>query len=308
MKARLFIIPMLLIAAACQQEKDTPDPVTKPEEGSETTGTYTLTIRATKDAETRALDLDGNSLTPYWKNTDKVKVYKGENSLGESENYLGTLDVTPGEGTNPSTATLSGEITVDGLSENDELTLLIPREVWSYTGQKGTLTGEGSIEDTYDYATATVTVAAVVGSAVTTTEANFQNQQSIYRFAFSGVTFAVEDFTITAAEGGLVQQMAWGEVAEESTGSITVKPTGTTAPGDSYFVALRNNNTTKADTYHFLITGTVNNNSGALLLGSKNIPAGALAAPGKFLSGTITVSQPDFAPAEGEISNAANVF
>lgn len=302
MKARLFIIPMLLMAAACQRELETPDPIVTPEEGSGTPGAYTLTIRATKNAETRALNLDGNTLTPYWKNTDKVKVYKGENSLGESENYLGTLNVTPGEGTYPSTATLSGEITVDGLSENDNLTLLIPREVWKYTGQNGTLTGTGSIEEAYDYATATVTVDAISGSAVTTTEANFRNQQSIYRFTFTGGT-AIQDFTITAAQGGLVRQKAWGGQTE-TTGPIFVQPTGTSP----YFVALRNNNTTSADTYQFIVTGTVDQKTDALLFGLKNIPAAVLATPGKFVSGSVSLTQPDFTPVSGTIADESNVL
>ena len=302
MKARFLMIPILLVTASCQQEMDTPDPVVKPEEGS-ACSTFTLTIQASKGTETRALDLEGNELKPYWKDDDVVNVYK-------NGSLLGTIAVQC-TGEKPTSATLTGTMTGTLPEKGDELTLLIPRETWSYTGQNGALTGTGSIEDAFDYATATVTVSAVEEhdnvTTVTTTAASFENQQSIYRFTFSDVIFNVEDFTIAAAEGGLVQQKAWGDLTE-TTGSITVKPTQPEASANPFFVAIRNNTTTKADTYHFIVIGTVNDTPGALLLGSKTIPAAAIATPGKFVSGTIHVSQPSFAPVSGNINSAEDVF
>ena len=285
MKARFFIIPIVLLTACQQIEQE--DPNQKPDVPVQNTGDVrTLTILATKgDAETKALDLstDANNksvLTAYWKSEEKVQVYKGDT-------WLCQLDVTPGSGEKPTSATLSGDINVTGLNENDELTLLIPRTDWVYTGQNGTLTGTGSIEDTYDYAMATVTVNTITGTVVTIKEASaqFLNQQSVYRFTFTGISgMTIQEFTISSSHDALVQEMAWGGNSQK-TGSITVTPSG----DGPYFVALRNTlteaNNTTADEYTFLINGTVDSKPHTLLMATKPIPAGALDAP-KFLSGT----------------------
>ena len=296
MKARFFMLPMLLLATACQRELDTPEPVVKPEAGS-ASNTFTLTIQANKGTETRALDLDGNTLNAYWKDTEKVKVYKGSD-------LLGTLNVHPDGGEKPATATLSGDITADGLSVDNQLTLLIPRETWDYTQQSGVLTGEGSIEDTYDYAIATVRVSAIDGTAVTTTEAEFENQQSLYRFSFKNGTasLSLKEFTVYAAGGSLVQSRSFsgGEWASV-TGALVVKPSEATA--EPLYVSLRNENSTTADTYSFVVTAS----DDALFLATKAIPASVLATPGKFIGGTITVSQPDFSPVQGTV-DANNVL
>lgn len=292
MKARFLMIPMLLVAASCQQELETPDPIAKPEQGSETTGTYTLTIQASKGTETRALDLDGNTLTPYWKNNDVVNVYK-------NGSFLGTITVQC-TGEKPTTATLTGTMTGTMPAKDDVLTLLIPRETWDYTQQTGALTGEGSIEDTFDYATATVTVDAIDEDSVTTTAADFRNEQSIYRFSFKNGSNAlsVKDFTVSAVGGNLVQSRTlsgsdWTSVK----GALVVKPVAATT--DPLYISLRNETTTADDTYSFVVTSDNN----ALYMATKTIPAAALATPGKFVSGTITVTQPDFSPSSGEISN-----
>lgn len=294
MKARILLIAALFLAA-CQPVDDI---ITVPDDVTPSDGKMTLTIQATKgDAGTKALDLAGNTMRPYWTSSDKVQVYKGGSFLCE-------IGVTPGTGEKPQTATLTG--TFDGtLAQNEELTLLIPRKVWNYTGQKGTLTGTGSIEDTYDYATATVTVQNREGNNITTTAANFQNEQSIYRFTINGLsnTASIQEFTISSINNGLVQQVAW-DGSEAKTGSIQVTPAGAAGP---YFVALRNNGTA-ADNYSFQIIANVGSTTGALFTASKSIPAAALAAPGKFLSATLTATQPDFSPASGEISSSSAVL
>ena len=296
MKAKLFIIPAILLAAACQQMENE-----APFDKEAVTGeaVYTITVQASKgEGETKALDLVAGTpdrLNAYWTSTEKVKVYK-EGIL------LGTLDVIPDAGEKPASATLSGSITTTGLAANDELTLRIPREDWDYTGQTGTLAG---IESDYDYAAATVTVATVdeVNHSVTTIgRAVFENQQSIYRFGFKagGEYFDPKAFTVSAAGGKLVQSMSWNSSDWAPLyGSIGVTPAS--APGDHfYYVSLRNDQTTD-DTYSFIITGS----DDALYMGSKTIPASVLDTPGKFISAkSITISKPSFAPASGTTENA----
>ena len=298
MKARLIIIPAIILLAACQRMEFE----VEPEMRGKTSEPGTLTVRASKgEPQTKALDLvnDGTRLNAYWKNTEKVKVYKGAA-------LLGTLSVLPDDGEKPATATLEGKIDVEGLSVTDVLTLLVPRSKWDYTGQTGALTGSGSLEEKYAFYTAEIAVSAISGDSVSTTHANFSNEQSVYRFGFKlgGNYIDPKDFTVSAAGGKLVTGRTFnGSAWASSFGSICLTPVS--APADHfYYVSLRNENTA-ADSYGFIVTGSDN----ALYLASKAIPATALDAPGKFISAkNISVTQPSFASASGELPVTVNVF
>lgn len=133
MKKTILILAALAGAlswTACQ--KDLQDPADETRTPDQAERTVTLTLKASKEQPgTKALDLgeDGASLNVYWKDTEKVKVFKDGTCLG-------TLNVTPGSGEKPLDAVLSGDIAVDGLAVDGELMLLIPRDVWEYTGFK----------------------------------------------------------------------------------------------------------------------------------------------------------------------------
>ncbi len=300
MKARHYIIPVILLAAACQVEQ----PV-NPDHAEEflevaADSVFTLTIPASKgEPDTKALDLvnDGKTLNFYWQNTEFVKVYK-------DGTLVGTLSVPPSDGEKPTSATLGGDITVAGLAQGDELTLLFPREEWSYTGQTGTL---ASIEAGYDYATATVTISEIIGNQVTTTAgAHFENQQSVYRFGFKdGETYIdPKSFTVSASNGALVTGCAWnGSAWSSSFGALTITP-ASAAADHFYYTSIRNESTVE-DSYGFVVTGS----DDALYMGTKTIPASVLDVPGKFISAkSISVSKPDFAPASGDVSDPAAVL
>ena len=305
MKSRHFIFSIILLAACQQIETPTPS---QPQTPTDSEAAWTLTIQATKsDAATKALSLDGNTLSPYWTNTEKVRVFK-------AGTYLCQLDVTPGSGEKPGTATLSAtnEAFDESLHKDDVLTLLIPKVAtnsgdWLYTGQNGVLTGTGSVEDKYDYAIATVTVETKEGNTITTTPASFTNQQSIYRFGFKvgGNTIKPIDFTISSTSGTLVSSRTLSGNEWISTfGSITVTPAS--ADSSLYYVALRNEKNTETDTYNFIITGpgsalymaTINNISAATLTNGFNSAKG------------IPTTQSDFGPgvAQGTISEASAVL
>lgn len=297
-----FFITLLLMAAACRH-MEIDDPTyseEKPEIREESADSvWTLTIEATKgEPDTKALDLvnEGSRLNFYWKDTETVKVYKGGS-------FLGTLNVSPAAGEKPVQATLGGSITTTGLAQGDALTLLIPRDVWDYTGQNGALTGTGSIEDTYAYATATVTVNSISGNTVSTTEASFSNQESIYRFGFkvSGSYIDPKAFTVSAAGGQLVQSISWtGSAWTPEYGSLIVTPVSPAPPDHFYYVSLRNGSTA-ADTYNFILTGA----DDKLYIASKDIPASVLDLPGKFISvKNINAVQPDFGPTAGTTDTA----
>lgn len=299
MKARHLIIPIVLLAS-CQIEQENPALMDSP------AGTFVLSLQASKgEATTKALDLVSGTpdrLNAYWKDTEKVKVYKGGS-------FLGTLDVTPAAETKPTTATLSGSITIAGLNPGDILTLMIPRQTWSYTGQNGALTGSGSIEDTYDYATASVTIDTVddVNNIVTTTSgANFENQQSVYRFSFKegGNYIEPKAFTVSSANLSLASSIAWNGSAWASTyDEIEVTPAS--AAGDHlYYVAIRNESTA-SDTYTFRITGS----DDVLYVASQAIPSGVLDTPGKFISAkNINATKTAMAPSPGIIDEPEKIL
>lgn len=286
---------VLTILAGCQKMFDSGE-LRDPSADSDSL--WTLTLDATKaEVGTKALFLnegDPGSLSAYWRDTEKVKVYK-EGTL------LGTLNVNPVTGTNPNAATLTGTVKVASLAEGDALTLLIPRENWAYTGQVGTL---DSIQDNFDYATATVTVRTVdtYTLTITSTGAIFRNEQSIYRFGFmTGENyFDPKAFIVSAAGGKLVTNRTLsGSAWTPAYGGITVTPAA--APGDHlFYVSLRNDQTTE-DTYSFIITGS----DDALYMATKAIPAEVLDAPGKFISAkNINATKPDFSPASGTTETA----
>ena len=291
---RISIILMagIMALASCStiEEMPTNDPAVEPAQGE-----WTITIQACKAVDTKALDLEGNTLTAYWSADDKVKVFNGTE-------LIGTLNVTPDSGSKPTTAMLSGTFSsVSGLSQGSTLTLLLPRDTWSYTGQVGTLE---SIQSNYDYAIATVSIddLDISNNTITTTAASFENQQSIYRFAFrkGGSAFSIKDFRISSAGNRIVSGMTLG--GTPTMGGLTVTPASATA--DPLFVSIRNTGTT-VDTYSFLITG----NDDALYSVSKEIPARVLDVPGKFISATtMDLTQPSFAPASGTVSTSTEVL
>ena len=256
--------------AACQAEQ------AKAPETVSDARSYSLRIQAEKVSPTKALSLDENVLNAYWKDTEVVKVYKSGVCIGE-------LSVEPFEGEKPTTAALTGEISLEGLEIGDELSLILPRESWDYSGQKGVLTGTDSIEDTYDYNMASVTVTRIEGSAVTTSGAEFQHQQSIYRFGFKAgdAVLPVGKLYINATSGMLIRELALDGGAWVSTpGAVIVKPEVPTS--DLLYVSLRNEvaGTGSADAYEFTVIGDDN----AAYLGTKAVPASALNAQGRFIS------------------------
>jgi hypothetical protein len=173
---------------------------------------YTLTVQASKgEAVTRALMLANpgtaqESLDAVWMKSETIDVYKGETKVGE---------LTPQED-NVAQTLLKGE--VSDVAVDDELTLkfLSP----DYATQDGTLE---YIAANCDYATASVTVLGISGTDVTTTVADFENQQSI-------VKFTLQDKNNSNAAISATQMIV---VADGHT--YTVQPTAST---NEFFVAL----------------------------------------------------------------------
>jgi len=296
---KLYLIAALLgtVLAGCQVVEEE---IVKPEEEVQPqVKPYTLTLEATKGVDTKALSLDVNTLSAYWDGSEKVKVFN-------EGNCIGTLDVTPGSGVKPTTATLSGTIDdMTGLANGVDLMLLIPRQTWNYSGQNGTIDGIGA---NYDYATATVTITSVGVSTVSTTDATFVNEQSIYRFAFQVGTTPLDVKSFTVSSPTLVQTRAWSAGAWTDTpGPVAV----TIAGGGSaslVYAALRNTlgGTSNADSYTFSVVG----DDDAMYVGTKDISADVMNTygKGKYVGTTVTVSKKVLAPKPGSISDELKVL
>ena len=163
-------------------------------------GTFTMTVNAAKgDNATKALSLDGTTLTATWAQGESVTVY----NVTRNADLEGSL-VAQGDGASTVlTGTLSGEI-----AEGDVLTLKFLNP--DYSMQEGTLE---YIAANCDYAEATVTVASVANGKITTTgDAVFENQQAIVMFTFKNsdgtetlsasqlvVTVGNNSYTVTTA-------------------------------------------------------------------------------------------------------------
>lgn len=300
MKYRSLIIPaFLLLAVACQRMNLEEPRADASQEAADTV--FFLTVHASRDeAETKALNLeDGVALHSYWKSSETVKVFR-------SGIYLGALGVSPEAGETPRKADLAGNITTYSLSVGNALSLLLPRDVWDYTGQNGALTGSNSIEEKYAYALATVKVQNIgEGGNVSTSNAYFANQQSIYRFGFKvgENCFDPKSFTVGAAGGRLVRNVSSAGAWIPTYGTLSVTPSAVSAD-HFYYVSLRND-CTAADIYNFVLTGS----EYALYLATKAIPATVLAAPGKFISvKNVSAVKADFSPGGGTISSSENVL
>jgi hypothetical protein len=303
MKARILILCLVLLTACQQVERDY-DYKNTTVEGNRSSDSACLTVKAIKMIDTKALDLinvnDKDRLNAYWKSTETVNVFR-------NGTHIGALTVVPAAGDKPRIATLTGTLEVSGLKEGNVLTLLIPGradEKWDYTGQNGVLTGESSIEDSFDYATATVTIDKIVGTTVTTTaDAQFENQQSIYRLDFkvNSSLKSVKWFSVSSSQNKLVTSRIYDNGWGSAYGGVSVSLASSSY---SPYLSLRNENTTEADTYSFMVRDYNNK----LYSGTKVIPAEKL-GNGQFLSPRVDLSAYSIATqASGNISNPQDIF
>lgn len=247
---------------------------------------FKVSIRADRSDihGTKGLDIDGDEATTtnlrsIWREGDTVHVYK-------SSSHIGYLLATP-DPSNPRHATLSGTVlTTDIMANITNLTLVTPHRIWNYSGQNGRLLmsddPENSIEAQYNFSKASVLVTGVSDNTVTTKNATFSNQQSIYRMCFrydNGTSKTPINARSVSIEGALnkIVRYSPGYGNQDICGSVDVTlPAATTDP---FFVALRNGSESNAEKYTF----TVVDSEGITYYGSKQIPS-AYKHNGMFVS------------------------
>ena len=295
---KLYLIAALLGTAlvGCQKVAE----IQTPEEPQDAAKTWTLTVKAAKSPQTKALSLDGKTLNAEWKQGEIVAVYDGGV-------LLGTLSVANVD--DAGIATLTGTIS---LGDANSLKLIYPGRTdqkWTYLGQGGEAPSLDGALNQFDYATVTVSVESLTienetSVAIVTDVVTFDNEQSIYCFGFksSGVAITAKSFLLSSSEGKLVRSRSFGSSDWESEkGIITVNPT---VSGSEYYMALRNENTSANDTYTFNVVGS----DDALYSGTKNIP-GTVLEMGQYLAArNIAVAKKTFAPETGEITQADDVL
>ena len=291
MKKNIYVLMALVVAMAwtgCMKvEEELIDPIPEEPIAAAVDSVWTVSLQALKSdvPQTKGLaigdgDDEGNTTTlkSIWKAGEEVKVFL------ESA-CIGTLTATP-DAEDAHKATLSGTVTTTSLvAGTSTLTLLTPRETWDYTGQVGTLLETaGSIEKKYHYTAATGVLVKTVdteNNTITTDNATFVNQQSIFRLSFrykkpdeSKAAIVAKSVTISSERGKLVQsQSIDGTTVTKGPISVTLG-TPSSAP---FFVALRN-----GDEADEAVTFTVIDTENATYKGSKPIPAGYKA--GGFVS------------------------
>ena len=270
MKTRRFLNLMMsslvvMAYTSCSSSDDvidTPDPIVK---------TYTMTVDAQKGSNgTRALSLDGSTLNSTWTKDDAVDVYKGENKIG-------TLTAQSTGANTSLKGTLSGDLNV-----NDNLTLKYLSA--DYNSQDGTLTGTAkSIDKVCDYSVATVKVTSIAGGNISTTNANFANQQAVIKFTLKnadGSALPSNPTAFTMSDGtSTVTLTSIPDATYTTNGGTGVLYVAFPASGASATISLEA--TVGSDTYAFEKTGIIFTNS-------------------KYYGVTVKMKQAASAPAEAE--------
>lgn len=299
----------LMLLAGCQKE-----PFEEPKEKKVEQDEWRMTLEAVKGADTKALNIETDgSLSATWTTGDQVAVFL----KGVAAESLGNLTATVNPTLNTK-ATLAGALTsVTGVTGGSTLTLLYPRAIWDYSGQDGSApSASGTLATKYDYALADVTVSAVDGSAktITTDDASFANQQSIYRVKFtsSDNPLSVKQFTVSSSHNKLVQSRSYnGSAWTSAFGSVSVVSASATA--DWLYMSLRNEYADHDpliaiddDVYTFVVKGSDN----ATYTGTKSIPAAtALNGYGHFISiEKVAVSKLSLLPKTGAITLKGDIW
>ena len=237
MTKNILSLAALLIASAtfvaCTNDDNI---INEPQQPANPTGTYTMTIEATKGgdaAATRALALDGKTLNATWQTTDEVAVY----------NY--TQQAALGGHLSPqsagASATLTGSLT-GSVAKDNVVYLRWPSVDADYTGQDGTLE---TIAQRYDYTTGIAKVTSVDGTAIVAEDypsggpVTFTNSQAIVKFTLidkaTSSPINATQLTIDAKvgeESRLIQSLTFPDTY--TLGTITIDRT---SPADNVVYA-----------------------------------------------------------------------
>ena len=250
MKAiKLFLVAAFAgtLLLSCQREKEiAPTPTFS--------GEYTLTVKAEKSIDTKALTLsaDGKTLAATWEDGEQVGVCRIDpttNNLGE---VLGVLYPTT-FGT--ATTVLQGTILMDGISEGDKLYLQCPFKYiedettgkrWldcRYTGQDGDL---NTVSKEFAYASCGVDITSLDGRSLVVSQAKFYNRQAIVNFSLKSDGSPLQAYKLRIFAPSLADHF-WHDDYYVDRGALDV--VYPPASRSEFTVALRNQETTVPEPY-----------------------------------------------------------
>lgn len=319
--AHYAAIAAIALLTACSSDDNTAEEPTT-QTGQETEAVeYTVSIPATiGDTDgTRAVSLNDETggLDATFQTTDGIFVYDKTTDCYSTDNVDCTFMLLHPD-KNGSKANLTGTarfyarngqgrrdpavghelmliygVRYNGIGDNPTKTHFI------YTGQPGTLAGLSS----YDFATADVTIESIEGSissgfTLTTTNADFHNQQSMFKLTLNGLDVdgdAIASVTVHSEKNKLVQ--TYNPATDAATYgdlSITLNDAARTANGAGIaYAALRFDalDEEEQDRITFTVTGT----SGIPYVATKKTPKGGFQR-GKFYRTTVSLVRkgPDF--------------
>lgn len=229
----LAAISVLVAFSACQKEQKQAEETPKQEVKE---GTYTLTVQATKDPATKALDLVDGVFTATWADGETVTVYNATKGVALD----GTLSP---QSFGNATTFLSGSLT-GTIEPNDWL------ELWFYgdplNGHRGQ---DGSVSNLGDHeiAMASLEVQSISNGVITPKAAVvFVNQQSIVKFTLKNgdADISANNVTIWAESKQLD-----GAANDAVDGELKITPGGASV----IYVSLQNKSMA-ADSYAVIAT------------------------------------------------------
>ena len=164
---------------------------------------YRIVIPASMDnqAGTKAVAINGaGGLDATFRTTDNIWVYNITQSAGSQDELAANYLLHPDA--DATTANLTGELKFSKWNPsyeavtpalNDQLMLLYNTNNGQFTY---TTTGTFDYLSSLDFASATVSIESIAGNAtdgytITTSDAHFQNAQSMYTFTFTGLPTGV---------------------------------------------------------------------------------------------------------------------
>ena len=279
------------------------------EENAPEAVSYSVSIPANYGgAGTKAVaEGDAGKLASTFRTTDIISVYwnniQANDGIGDPI-FLHT-------DTDGKTANLTGTLTFHEYVSDGDGTVWVPQELsvgdnllliynadgiidYSLEPQTGTLAGLSS----YDFAVADVQITAKSGDkesgyTLTTTDANFVNCQSMYKFTFTGlpVGVGVKSVTISSAGNHLQDRYyPYTGACDHNPITITLDNAGRTANGSGVvYTALRLDALAvdATDDITFIVTGTDEKTYAA----KKTSPAGGF-KNGKYYTSTIALTTP----------------
>lgn len=249
--------------AACSSDDDV---ITEQKVNPTEPQTYTMTIEATKStgdaAAMRGLSLDGKTLNVKWNEGEVVYVLQQDKDHTADWNYVGKLTAAASSN---ATTTLSGTLTVETGESGTELDTEAPAlrfvlhgnalgsgNASDYsTGQNGLLTGTGSIEEKYDFASCDVakgsyTIDTGAKTVSVTGGITLVSEQAIVKFSLyqaDGTTPINATSLAITSTGDMKKGRAYASDATTYT-TQSVSLTGLEGTTNNLYVALCNYNAT----------------------------------------------------------------